>query len=108
MGALITGAVNGVEKEELLSERYSPAGSTYWKEYPLVPEIDEVDAGSYKHTSARLCLPPGRQVHPPTSTRRVGLRLRCGPMSLAARNSCTEHAQATVRVAAFSTAQARA
>lgn len=48
MGALIAGAVNGVDKEELLSERYSPAGSGYWEERPLVAEVDEVAAGSFK------------------------------------------------------------
>jgi ADP-ribosylglycohydrolase len=48
MGALIAGAVNGVDKEDLLSERYSPVGNRYWQEYPLGREIDEVGAGSFK------------------------------------------------------------
>ncbi|MBD2125698.1 ADP-ribosylglycohydrolase family protein [Microcoleus sp. ZQ-A2] len=47
-GALIVGAVNGVSKEELLSERYSPIPG-YWEENPLVEEIDEIAAGSFKH-----------------------------------------------------------
>ncbi|MDP9474451.1 MAG: ADP-ribosylglycohydrolase family protein [Actinomycetota bacterium] len=48
MGALIAGAVNGASKEDLLSERYSPLGSGYWEEHPLVDEVDEVSAGSFK------------------------------------------------------------
>ena len=47
LGALLLGAVNGVSKEELLSERYSPVPG-YWDVHPLVPEIDEVAAGSFK------------------------------------------------------------
>ena len=48
LGALIVGAVNGVGKEELLSERYTPI-SGYWEENPLSPEIDEIATGSFKH-----------------------------------------------------------
>jgi ADP-ribosylglycohydrolase len=48
LGALIAGAVNGATKEELLSERYSPAVN-YWRQHPLVPDVDEVAAGSFKH-----------------------------------------------------------
>lgn len=47
LGALLAGAVYGVSKEELLSERYSPVPG-YWREHPLAPEIDEVAAGSFK------------------------------------------------------------
>lgn len=47
-GALIVGAVNGVNKEELLSEYYSPTHS-YWMQHPLTPEIDEIARGSFKH-----------------------------------------------------------
>jgi ADP-ribosylglycohydrolase len=47
LGALLVGAANGASKEELLSERYSPV-SGYWEESPLVPEIEEVAAGSFK------------------------------------------------------------
>jgi ADP-ribosylglycohydrolase len=50
LGALLAGAANGVNKEELLSERYSPLPS-YWKEHPLAPEIDEIAAGSFKRRS---------------------------------------------------------
>jgi len=47
-GALLVGAVNGCSKEELLAERYSPVPG-YWEENPLVPLIDEVAAGSFRH-----------------------------------------------------------
>jgi ADP-ribosyl-[dinitrogen reductase] hydrolase len=47
-GALIVGAVNGVSREELLSERYSPIPG-YWEKNPLVEEIDEIARGSFKH-----------------------------------------------------------
>jgi ADP-ribosyl-[dinitrogen reductase] hydrolase len=46
-GGLIVGAVNGVDKTTLLSQRYSPV-TAYWDEYPLVPQIDEIAAGSFK------------------------------------------------------------
>jgi len=46
-GALLVGAVNGVGKDELLSERYSPIVG-YWKEHPLGAEIGEIAAGSFK------------------------------------------------------------
>ena len=48
LGALIVGAINGATKEELLSERYSPVVS-YWQKHPLVSDVDEVAAGSFKH-----------------------------------------------------------
>jgi ADP-ribosylglycohydrolase/protein-tyrosine phosphatase len=48
LGGLIAGAVNGASKGELLSGRYSPFGSEYWDHHPLVDEIDEVAAGSFK------------------------------------------------------------
>jgi ADP-ribosylglycohydrolase len=41
------GAVNGADKEALLAERYSPVPG-YWRENPLVAEIDEIAAGSFK------------------------------------------------------------
>jgi ADP-ribosylglycohydrolase len=46
-GGLLVGAVCGVGKEDLLSERYSPVPN-YWKEHQLAPEIDEIAAGSFK------------------------------------------------------------
>ena len=46
-GNLIAGAVNGVAKDVLLSDRYCPI-SGYWEANPLVAEIDEIAAGSFK------------------------------------------------------------
>ena len=48
LGALIVGAVNGLSKDELLAERFAPVPG-YWRKHPLVPEIDEIAAGSFKH-----------------------------------------------------------
>ncbi|HAX85339.1 MAG TPA: ADP-ribosylglycohydrolase [Cyanobacteria bacterium UBA11370] len=47
LGGLIVGAVNGASREELLSSYYSPIPN-YWNENPLVDEIDEIAAGSFK------------------------------------------------------------
>jgi len=47
MGGLITGAVNGANKEELLSEQYSPRPN-YFHENPLMGEIKQIAAGSFK------------------------------------------------------------
>ena len=46
-GGLLTGAILGVPKDELLSERYAPV-EKYWQENMLAPEIAEVAAGSFK------------------------------------------------------------
>jgi len=46
-GGLISGALAGATKEELLSNCYAPIPG-YWKEHPLVPEIEDVARGSYK------------------------------------------------------------
>lgn len=46
-GALLAGALNGISKDKLLAERYGPLG--YWEKHPLVPEIDEIAGGSFKH-----------------------------------------------------------
>jgi ADP-ribosyl-[dinitrogen reductase] hydrolase len=48
LGALILGALNGASKRELLSDHYCPVRG-YWKEKPLVKEIDEIASGSFKH-----------------------------------------------------------
>ncbi|MBI1800520.1 MAG: ADP-ribosylglycohydrolase family protein [Chloroflexi bacterium] len=51
--ALIAGAANGVPKEQLLADRYSPIAG-YWsveQTHPLTPEIDEIAAGSFKRRS---------------------------------------------------------
>mgnify|MGYP002401614266 CR=1 FL=1 len=52
-GSLIVGALNGVDKDELLSERHS-LKNDYWGENPLHPEIYRVATGSFK-----LKDPPG-------------------------------------------------
>lgn len=44
---LIVGAVNGVGKKEILSDRYSPIPG-YLGEKRLAPEIDEIASGSFK------------------------------------------------------------
>jgi ADP-ribosylglycohydrolase len=46
-GGLIVGAVLGVTKEELLSDRYAPV-QEYWRNNALVHEIDEIASGSFK------------------------------------------------------------
>lgn len=48
LGSLIVGAVNGVGKDELLSDKFSSVPG-YWEEKPLVQEISEIAAGSFKH-----------------------------------------------------------
>lgn len=50
MGALLVGAVNGVSKEELLSQRYSPIAN-YWEQHPLNSLIDEIAMGSFKYNN---------------------------------------------------------
>jgi ADP-ribosylglycohydrolase len=47
LGALLVGALNGADKEELLSKRFSPIPG-YWERYPLAPPIDEIALGSFK------------------------------------------------------------
>jgi len=47
LAALLVGVVNGVDKQTLLAERYSPIPA-YWKQNPLVDEIDAIAAGSFK------------------------------------------------------------
>jgi ADP-ribosylglycohydrolase len=47
LGALIVGAVNGVEKKALLSSHYSPV-TGYWEKHPLTMEIAEIANGSFK------------------------------------------------------------
>lgn len=47
LGALLVGASREVDKDELLSERYSPVPG-YWKQHPLTPTIDKIAAGSFK------------------------------------------------------------
>jgi ADP-ribosylglycohydrolase len=47
MGGLIVGAIQGADKETLLSDRYSPDPGC-WQPHPLAPEIDEIARGSFK------------------------------------------------------------
>jgi len=47
LGGLIVGALGGVDKDQLLSNRYCPTPGT-WNKDPLVREIDEMAAGSFK------------------------------------------------------------
>lgn len=47
LGALLVGAINGVEKNTLLSKRYSPALG-YWEKHPLATEIEQIACGSFK------------------------------------------------------------
>ncbi|HOI73618.1 MAG TPA: ADP-ribosylglycohydrolase family protein [Syntrophales bacterium] len=46
-GALLWGALNGAAKNDLLSDFYSPDPG-YWEGKPLIPEIADIAAGSYK------------------------------------------------------------
>ena len=46
--ALLVGALDGVDKEELLSARYCPAEGL-WEKSPLSMKIAEVAGGSFKH-----------------------------------------------------------
>jgi len=46
--ALIVGAINEVDKETLLSKRYSPALG-YWEKHPLAMKIDAMACGSFKN-----------------------------------------------------------
>jgi ADP-ribosyl-[dinitrogen reductase] hydrolase len=47
-GGLLVGTLNGVDKETLLSDHYSPL-TGYWANHPLGEEIAEIAAGSFKH-----------------------------------------------------------
>lgn len=48
LGAILVGALNGTNKEDLLSDHYNPVPG-YWQKYPLVKEIGEIAAGSFKY-----------------------------------------------------------
>lgn len=48
LGAILVGALNGANKEDLLLDHYSPVPG-YWQKYPLVKEIAEIAAGSFKY-----------------------------------------------------------
>jgi ADP-ribosylglycohydrolase len=46
-GALLLGALRGATREELLSPFFTPVPG-YWERAPLVPEIAEIAAGSFR------------------------------------------------------------
>ena len=46
-GGLIWGALNGIDKKELLSAYYSPVNG-YWDEHEMVSDLSEVASGSFK------------------------------------------------------------
>jgi ADP-ribosyl-[dinitrogen reductase] hydrolase len=62
LGALIVGAVQGVDKNELLSEHYCPAPG-YWDEFPLDPAIAEIASGSFKLKNPPAIRGTGYAVH---------------------------------------------
>ena len=47
LGGLLFGALRGCSKHQLLADHYCPVPG-YWRERPLVPEVDEVASGSYQ------------------------------------------------------------
>jgi ADP-ribosylglycohydrolase len=47
-GALLVGALNGIAKEEFLSDHYGPVKG-YWTKHPLGEEIAVIATGSFKH-----------------------------------------------------------
>ncbi len=61
-GSLIVGALNGVDKDKLLSPWYS-AVSGYWGERPLESSIDEIAGGSFKHKQPPEIQGTGYVVH---------------------------------------------
>jgi ADP-ribosyl-[dinitrogen reductase] hydrolase len=57
-GAILVGALNGVGKEELLSDHYCPVPG-YWEKHPLGEEIAEIAEGSFKHKNPPQILGSG-------------------------------------------------
>jgi ADP-ribosyl-[dinitrogen reductase] hydrolase len=55
---LLVGGLNGISKEELLSNRYCPVNG-YWAKHPLGEEIAEIAAGSFKHKNPPQILGSG-------------------------------------------------
>ena len=53
-GGLLVGALNGVNKETLLSDRYGPLEGL-WKTSPLAEKITEIADGSFKRREPPLC-----------------------------------------------------
>ena len=52
LGALLLGALVGVDKATLLASRYSPVPG-YWERHPLTAEVDAVAAGSFQRKTER-------------------------------------------------------
>jgi ADP-ribosyl-[dinitrogen reductase] hydrolase len=48
LAAVIIGALQGRPKDELLADRFSPVPGL-WDRVPLVPDIDAIAQGSFKH-----------------------------------------------------------
>ena len=61
-GGLIAGALRGVSKDELLSDRYAPV-PRYWFTQSLHPAIDEIARGSFKHKQPPAIKGTGYVVH---------------------------------------------
>lgn len=59
---LIVGAVAGTPKEELLASAYAPVPGL-WAERPLVPEIEAIAAGSFRHREPPEIRGGGYAVH---------------------------------------------
>lgn len=61
-GALLHGAISGVDKSVLLDGLYSPIPG-YWDAHPLQPAIERVAKGSYKHKTRSEIASDGYVVH---------------------------------------------
>ncbi len=48
LAGLIVGAIDGVSKDELLSDHYAPA-KDIWEKDPLIDTVDKIASGSFKH-----------------------------------------------------------
>ena len=62
LGAVMYGALHGVEKARLLDGIYSPIPG-YWESQPLVPAVAEVAMGSYKAKSRDDIRSSGYVIH---------------------------------------------
>lgn len=60
--ALLVGALNGTEKKELLSSRYSPVRD-YWNHAPLTAVVDRIAGGSFSTSQAAQIESSGYVVH---------------------------------------------
>src|SRR5689334_5348662 len=47
LAALLIGALNGTDKKEILSSRYTPV-PVYWDRRPLIGDIDQIACGSFR------------------------------------------------------------